>query len=131
MEARGEATGTERAQVRVVSYLNNYFFVQHSPKDVDLLIVREMRTWAESIDLLLEGDMARLGDMMMQRLKALAHSVADSSWATARHHELIPQLDGHFANEDELEAVAQAEHRAAKLRKALEEAKSRGARMPG
>ena len=71
-EAWGEANDKKRwADVKVVSYLNQSPFLQHAQKVVEVRTTREMQTWAECIDLLLEGNLVRLGDTMTQRLQAL------------------------------------------------------------
>ena len=109
----------------MIPYITNHFFVQHAPKDMGVRTHREIRTWAECIDALQDGDLAHCGDLMMQRLKALCQSVTDGSWATARHHELIPPGEVTLVPQEEVEMVARAEARAAKLRGYLEQAKSR------
>lgn len=42
-----------------------------------------------AIDLLLEGSLAALGDLLMQRLKALETAMQEQNWQSARHQELI------------------------------------------
>lgn len=69
---------------------------------------RELRTLAEALDLLAAGRIASLGDLLMQRFKALEISIVEG-WNVAKHMELIP--------EDESMSVTEAER---KLATALE-----------
>ena len=48
-----------------------------------------MKTLAEVLDCLCEGDLARLGDAAMQRYKALQCSIDAGSWYLAREHEIV------------------------------------------
>ena len=67
-------------------------FNQRYGKDaVGLRTSREMRTIAEAVDALVEGNVLRAGDLLIQRFKALETSVIDGTWLRARHHELIPE----------------------------------------
>ena len=50
-----------------------------------------MRTIAEAVDALVEGNVLRAGDLLIQRFKALETSVIDGTWLRARHHELSPE----------------------------------------
>ena len=51
---------------------------------------RELRTLSEAIDLLVNGEVDKAGDMLMQRLRAVEASIEDGTWEVARHLELIP-----------------------------------------
>ena len=52
---------------------------------------REMRTLAEIMGLLMEGDLMHLADVAMQRFRAMEVALADGSgWGLARHMEVIP-----------------------------------------
>ena len=52
---------------------------------------REFRTLAESIDHLASGRLDAMGDVLMQRFRAVEKAVQDNgSWETARHLEIIP-----------------------------------------
>ena len=43
------------------------------------------------LDALMEEDVLRAGDLLIQRFKTLETSVIDGTWSRARHHELIPE----------------------------------------
>ncbi len=51
---------------------------------------REAITLETCLDLLTSGNLAGLGDVLIQRLKALEAAMADQNWQSARHLELIP-----------------------------------------
>ena len=73
---------------------------------VGLRTSREMRTIAESIDALMEGNVLRAGDLLIQRFKALETSVIDGTWSRARHHELIPEEGVGLASAGERQAIS-------------------------
>ena len=77
---------------------------------------RELRTISESLDALLTGNLARSGDILLQRFKAIEASVNDSSWAVARHCELIPEPETSITTFAEREHAAKLELRERKLR---------------
>ena len=83
-----EASRSWRDQ-RVGAYLNQVLFTQHSQEKLGMRNVRELVTLAEAIDLLMEGQFAAVGDVLMQRMKAVESSVTDG-WQLASHQELIP-----------------------------------------
>ena len=52
---------------------------------------RELRTMSEALDCLTKGEVARCGDILMQRFRAVeAAAVGPGGWNVARHMELIP-----------------------------------------
>ena len=110
-------------QIRVQMYLNQVFFSQHTEAEVGLRTVREMRTWAAVIDHLMDGQLGALGDVAVQRLKALEASVSEGGWELARHQELIPKTRASITEDEERFLAARAELQATKLRKALGDAR--------
>ena len=78
-----------------------------------------MRTIAESIDALMEGDVLRAGDLLVQRFKALETSVIDGTWARACHHELIPEEGVGLASGEERQAISRLELQRRKLAEAV------------
>ena len=77
--------------VKVVSYLALTIRPQfgHRPKEL-----REMHNLATSIDLLRQGQLARLGDVLAGRLIAIHQWLLDASWSSARHLEVMPMPEG-------------------------------------
>ena len=74
-----------------------------------------MRTIAEAVDALVEGDVLRAGDLLIQRFKALETSVIDGTWLRARHHELIPEEGVGLASAAERQAISRLELQRRKL----------------
>ena len=74
---------------RVGAYLSQVLFTQHPPKEIGVRNVRELITLGECIDLLMSNELPRLGDVLMQRLKAVEASLSEG-WAVASQQELIP-----------------------------------------
>ena len=54
---------------------------------------REMRTIAECFDALLAGDLPQLGDLLVQRLKALQLATVEGNRSLAQHMELVQEID--------------------------------------
>eukprot|EP00435_Cladocopium_sp_Y103_P050059 s858_g15.t1 len=59
--------------------------------------LREMHTLAQCVDLLRQGDLALLGDVLAGRFVSLHQAVLDGGWSTARHLELMPLEEGSAA----------------------------------
>ena len=117
LSARGEAKSEDVSQGRVLSYLHQVLLPQF-PK-AGVRATRELTTLASAVDLLLEGDLGRAGDLIIQRFKAIEASLAaDGNWGVARHHELIPGQATLSTRAEQTEA-AKAELRARKLRQAI------------
>ena len=92
MAARAGSEGAPSCAWRdqkVGAYLNQVLFNQHPPASIGMRNARELVTLAEAIDLLMEERLASLGDLLMQRLKAVEASLSDG-WAVANYQELIP-----------------------------------------
>ena len=85
-------------------------FLQRFPESVvGVRNAREFKTLALILDLLLAGDLAGLGDVAVQRFKALESAVGDGGWTMARHHELIPSQEVGLSSEAERSVVARSE----------------------
>eukprot|EP00435_Cladocopium_sp_Y103_P017355 s1976_g4.t1 len=70
---------------------------------------RELHHLAQAIDLLRQGSLDVLGDVLAGRFMSLHQSVIDNSWVTARHLELMPLEEGSAAGP---EVVLQAKKHA-------------------
>lgn len=117
LAARGEALVEEPGSGKVVSYLHRILLPQY-PK-TGIRSHRELVTLATALDLLLDGRLGQLGDLLAQRFKAIEASLAaDGNWAVARHQELIP-TQASLSTKAELTEAAKAEIRAQKLRSQL------------
>ena len=82
---------------RVVQYLTTV--VERGQKDVGMRNRRELRTLAEALDLLLDGDPLKAADVLMARFSSVELASADSSWAVSQHLELVPGSMGGVASE--------------------------------
>lgn len=117
LAARGEAKPEEASQGRVLSYVHQILLPQY-PK-AGLRSQREVVTIGSALDLLLEGNLGRCGDLLVQRFKAIGASMAaEGNWAIARHHELLPTAVG-LSTPAESRGAAKAELPAQKLRRQM------------
>ena len=109
--------GFRVASGQVVSYIHQILLPQF-PK-AGLRAQRELITLASSLGLLLEGELGRVGDLLVQRFKAIEASLAaDGNWMVARHQELIPG-QASLSTKAELTEAGRAELRAQKLRQQM------------
>ncbi len=113
------------SQCRMMAYVNQILLAQHSQEKIGLRNFREIQTLARAVDMLLAGNLACLGDLLMQRLKALEISLQDGSWLTARHQELLPAAAASLTSQAGRNRAAKEELREMKLREALEAAKKK------
>lgn len=110
---------------KVMSYVNQILMANHSSQTMGIRNVREAQTLGSAIDMLMAGNLGGLGDLLMQRLKALETAVAEQSWSSARHQELISPQSASLTNQAEREKAAKAELRASKLRAAMGKSKTK------
>lgn len=69
--------------------ISSYFALHVKPSfPQHLRELREMHSLAATLDLLRQGDVARVGDSLAARFMALHQSMLDSGWGTARFMEL-------------------------------------------
>ena len=105
---------------RAVSYLNAIFLGSHGQDQVGMRTSQEMRTIAEALDALSEGKLPQLGDLLMQRFKALELSVSDKGWTLAAQVDITGKPTG-LTNETEKMLAA----RSALLTQKINDAKKR------
>lgn len=87
--AEGSASMSWRDQ-RVGAYLHQVLFNQHPQHVIGVRNSRELVTLAEAIDLLMEERLASLGDLLMQRMKAVEASLTEG-WGVANFQEPPPR----------------------------------------
>ena len=80
--------GGEKVSKAMVTYLISVFHGLHPPDKVGISRSRKMRTLAECLDALSEGNLPHLADLLMQRFKACEVAVSDGNWDQARHFEV-------------------------------------------
>ena len=123
----GGAAGNDPEPGKINQYLLSVFFQRHSQEAIGLRTCRELRTLAECLDALLAGNLPRVGDILIQRFKALETSVADGGWTIARHLELLPQAEVGLSTDRERAIATRAELDRVKLAEAASRTRSRAA----
>ena len=101
---------------RMMGYVNQIVLTQHPPNNIGVRNYRELVTLGNAVDLLLQGRLGELGDLLVQRLKALETSLGDQGWQTARHQELIPAQSASLTSEGERRKAARLELANSKLK---------------
>ena len=101
---------------KMMAYVSQVILNQHPPASIGIRNHRELLTLGRAIDLLVQGHLPELGDLLMQRLKALETSFADQGWHSARHQELIPSHAASLTTEAERRKTAKMEVAANKLK---------------
>ena len=92
-------------RAQVLTYLNTIFHARHSPYQVGPRNCQEMKTLAEALDSLVCGDLGHVGDVLMQRLKALEQAQEDGHWMLAKELELVQLKSGLTTDEERAEAI--------------------------
>ena len=77
--------------------------------------MRELHHISQAIDLLRQGSLDLLGDLLAGRFMSLHQSVVDGSWATARHLELAPLEEGSAAGPEVMLAAKRHARMAARV----------------
>lgn len=111
--AEGEETWMNS---RVMAYISQVVLSQHPPNAIGVRNHRELLTLGRALDMLLQGQLGELGDLLIQRLKALETSFVDQGWHSARHQELIPPHAATLTTESERRRTARMEIAANKLK---------------
>lgn len=112
---------------RVVRYLTTVLQVSHQKgqQALGLRNERELRTLAEALDLLLEGQLPELGDLLTQRFKSVETAALESNWDLAKHFELIPAPGVSAVSDSERAIAATLKLREAKLYRLVDEKTNR------
>ena len=87
---------------------------------------REMRTIAAALDELIEGNLQKVGDLLMGRFKALEEALLDGTWDFAREYEVLPQREVGITTDSERHRAAALQMRTVRLRAAMASVRSRG-----
>ncbi|CAK0842773.1 unnamed protein product, partial [Prorocentrum cordatum] len=109
----------DRMASNVVQYITSVWHGMHPQNEMGVRNVREMRMIGECLDALTRGDLPQLGDMLMQRLKAIEQATKDGHWKIAEHLELIDSTDIGLASSAEVSAAVASYSEGAKLKDAL------------
>ena len=110
---------------KVMAYVNQVMLNSSGGPGVGVRNQREAITLGVCLDHLTSGNLASLGDVLIQRLKALEAAMADQNWQSARHLELIPPQSAALATTGEKDQASKVELRMLKLKAALTKTKSK------
>ena len=80
---------------------------------------REMHTVAQALDSLVEGDLARVGDILMGRYKSLEKHARTGTWEIAAELEALPQIEHSLTSEEEMHRIAAIQLRKSRLQQSL------------
>ena len=81
--------------------IGSYFSIIVRPQvGSSMAQARELHHLAQVIDLLRQGDLDVLGDVLAARFISIHQAALDGSWTTARHLELLPLEEGSAATPD-------------------------------
>ena len=85
---------------------------------------RELRTLATGLDALAGGRLAELGDVMMQRYKAVEMASQENNWDVAQRLEVIPDARPSALSTEERHAAANHEMSELKLHKLMDSSRT-------
>ena len=125
--ARTGAAAAKWESHRVVAYTNQIMFAQRTPAEIGMRNQRELQTFSLAIDALLEGNLGFVGDILMQRYKAIEASMAEGCWDLARHYELIPPMSATTVSASERSFATRMAIREAKLKQNLKDVRAKSA----
>ena len=124
LSARGGLDGgdVDRLAPVVVQYLRTVYDGAHPPSEQGVRNKNEMELVAECIDSLLRGELPRLGDILMQRLKAL-QVASKHGWNFAKQLELTNRHDVNLVSAEELGEAARISIAGQKLAESIGKAR--------
>ena len=122
---RGGATDSEVENLSsvVMTYLNSVWHGAHPHHQVGKRSAQEIRTIGECLDALLRGELSELGDMLMQRLKAIQQAHTDGHWNVAGQLEICQSADVSLISEKEKRAALKGTETTLKIEESLKKAK--------
>ena len=89
-DAASTGSKAEALQPAALRYLLTTAIPQMDPKQVGEETMRELRTLASTLDLVVSGRVLMAADILMQRYKSILMSIRDHSTAASKYLELIP-----------------------------------------
>ncbi|CAK0884800.1 unnamed protein product, partial [Prorocentrum cordatum] len=92
----------------VVQYITSAWHGRHPPRTMGVRKNNEMIMVGECLDALLAGRRPELGDMLMQRLKAIEQAHMDGHWAVAQHLEVGADVNASLARASEVRDAVSA-----------------------
>ena len=94
--------------------MGSYFAICVRPQNA-MGQARELHHISQALDLLRQGELDSLGDVLAGRFMSVHQSVLDGTWTTARHLELMPLEDGTAAGPEVVLEAKRHARLAAKL----------------
>ena len=124
--ARGgvDEQAAARLAPMMVTYLRTVWATSHKAGEVSMRNSAELEVLAESMDALLSGNLEQLGDLLMQRFKAV-QVAGTHGWKLAGELDLSNKGDVTLVSPEEMAAAADARRRALKLEEAVSKASQR------
>ena len=118
--------GGAKIDPRVITYLNTILFGSLPREKVGRRNEAEFKMLAEALDSLSDGDLAGLGDILMQRFKALELAAQEGSWSIARRLEITGPSELGLASTQERRMAATEELLQLRLQEAQMKVSSKG-----
>ena len=126
--ARGGAdkAAVDRLMPLFTTYFRSVWQGAHPPSEVGARTNNEMELICSVLDDLISGDLESLGDVLVQRLRALQVSVTQG-WEVAEQLELSGRRDVSLVGTNMMSDAVQSRLRMAKLEESTSRAKAKGA----
>ena len=112
-------------QGRALSFYHSVIVLQRFPA-IGGHTRREMETLCEIVDSLAAGDLERVGDVALQRYKALELSVSDGCWDIAQNIEVLDAHQSCLASEEERFRGSRRQLQSLRVSSALQTLRARG-----
>ena len=114
----GRGDNEDELAACVMQYITSVWHGAHPASTMQARNAREMKIVGECLDALLLGRLPELGDMLMQRLKALQQAHLDGHWQTATHLEVAGRSTTGLTSAVELREAVRGHVMEARLRDA-------------
>ena len=122
----GEAALSDPTR-RVMTFFHEVMFLPTLPCRPGTHMAREMDTLVAALDNMIEGNVARVGDIIFGRYTALTEALQpEGHWDVAREHEVLPQRSAGVASEEDRQRAMLIQSRTARFRSQLEAVRNRG-----
>lgn len=110
-------------EIRVGAYVQQVLFVRNKNIKIGVRNTREILTLSAALDALLEQDFPMVGDLLMQRLKAVESALVEG-WNVADHQELIASPNASLTSQKEKSYAARQALQAQRLEESVKKRRS-------
>jgi hypothetical protein len=115
----GDAAASDPRR-RVMIFYHEVVFLPSLAARPGTHMSREMETLVAALDHMIEGNVARAGDILFGRYKAMTEALrSDGHWDVAREHEVLPQRSIGIASEEERQRALLIQSRTARFHQQL------------